>query len=131
MFRFEKKYLPFPFPRKAEAIGGRGRRDAAEGRREDRKVKGSVTVSFSLVDPLRQSVDLNVPAYRCEAGGQVVVAIVVNRAGEVTSARVVEGGDDCMREAALRAARISTFNIDSSAPVRHQGTITYTFIPQY
>ena len=115
----------------AEAIGGRGRRDAAEGRREDRKVKGSVTVSFSLVDPLRQSVDLNVPAYRCEAGGQVVVAIVVNRAGEVTSARVVEGGDDCMREAALRAARISTFNIDSSAPARHQGTITYTFIPQY
>ena len=80
---------------------------------------------------MRQSVDLNVPAYRCEAGGQVVVAIVVNRAGEVISARVVEGGDDCMREAALRAARISTFNIDSSAPARHQGTITYTFIPQY
>lgn len=115
----------------AEAIGGGTRRDAAEGKHEDRKVKGSVTVSFSLVNPVRQSVDLNVPAYRCEAGGQVVVAIVVNRAGEVTSARVVSGGDDCMREAALRAARISTFNIDTEAPARHQGTITYTFIPQY
>lgn len=114
----------------AEAIGGeRGR--ASEGKHEDRKVKGSVTVSFSLTDPLRQSVHLNVPAYRCESGGQVVVAIVVNRAGEVVSARVVEGGDDCMREAALRAANVSTFNIDPAAPARHQGTITYTFIPQY
>ena len=114
----------------AEAIGGdRGR--ASEGKHEDRKVRGSVTVSFSLTDPLRQSVHLNVPAYRCESGGQVVVAIVVNRAGEVISARVVEGGDDCMREAALRAANISTFNIDPAAPARHQGTITYTFIPQY
>lgn len=114
----------------AEAIGGnRGR--TSEGKHEDRKVKGSVTVSFSLTNPLRQSVHLNVPAYRCESGGQVVVAIVVNRAGEVVSARVVEGGDDCMREAALRAANVSTFNIDPEAPARHQGTITYTFIPQY
>ena len=34
------------------------------------------------------------------------------------------------REAALHAARVSTFNIDPKAPARHQGTITYTFIPQ-
>ena len=45
-------------------------------------------------------------------------------------ARIVSGGDDCMREAALHAARVSTFNIDPKAPARHQGTITYTFIPQ-
>lgn len=107
-----------------------GRRDREEGRHEDRKVKGRVTVSFSLKNPVRQSVDLSVPAYRCEGGGEVVVAIVVNRAGEVVSARVAEGGDDCMREAALHAARVSSFNIDSSAPARQQGTITYTFIPQ-
>ena len=107
-----------------------GRRGRKEGRHEDRKVKGRVTVSFSLKNPVRQSVDLSVPAYRCEGGGEVVVAIVVNRAGEVVSARVAEGGDDCMREAALHAARVSSFNIDSSAPARQQGTITYTFIPQ-
>ena len=107
-----------------------GRRGREEGRHEDRKVKGRVTVSFSLKNPVRQSVDLSVPAYRCEGGGEVVVAIVVNRAGEVVSARVAEGGDDCMREAALHAARVSSFNIDSSAPARQQGTITYTFIPQ-
>lgn len=30
----------------------------------------------------------------------------------------------------LRAARVSRFNIDQSAPARQQGTITYIFIPQ-
>ena len=115
----------------AEERAIRQRRGAGEdSEHQDRKVKGRVTVSFSLKNPVRQSVDLSVPAYRCEGGGEVVVAIVVNRAGEVVSARVAEGGDDCMREAALHAARVSSFNIDSSAPARQQGTITYTFIPQ-
>ncbi|MCM1300877.1 MAG: energy transducer TonB, partial [Bacteroides cellulosilyticus] len=45
-------------------------------------------------------------------------------------ARVTSGGDACMRDAALRAARASKFNIDESAPARQTGTITYVFIPQ-
>ena len=98
--------------------------------RQDRKVKGRVTVSFSLTDPVRTSRSLNIPAYRCEGGGDVVVEITVNRAGEVVNARVQSGGDECMRESALRAARVSRFNIDQSAPARQQGTITYIFIPQ-
>lgn len=106
----------------------RGREDGAE--RQDRKVKGRVTVSFSLTNPVRTSRWLEVPAYRCEGGGEVVVAVTVNRAGEVAAARVEEGGDECMREAALQAARASLFNIDSSAPARQTGTITYIFIPQ-
>lgn len=114
-----------------EAAIRRGRTaDEASGEHRDRKVKGRVTVSFSLTDPVRQSVDLSIPAYRCEGGGEVVVAITVSRGGEVIGARIVSGGDDCMREAALHAARVSTFNIDPKAPARHQGTITYTFIPQ-
>lgn len=97
---------------------------------QDRKVKGRVTVSFSLTDPVRTSRSLNIPAYRCEGGGDVVVEITVNRAGDVVNARVQSGGDECMRESALRAARVSRFNIDDSAPARQQGTITYIFIPQ-
>ena len=62
--------------------------------------------------------------------GEVVVEITVNRAGDVTNARVVEGGDECMRSSALGSARRSRFNIDDSAPARQQGTITYIFIPQ-
>ena len=46
------------------------------------------------------------------------------------AARVERGGDECMRETALQAARGSLFNIDASAPARHNGTITYIFIPQ-
>lgn len=80
----------------------RGKEDGAE--RQDRKVKGRVTVSFSITDPVRTSRYLEVPAYLCEGGGDVTVSVTVDRAGKVTGARVTEGGDDCMRESALRAA---------------------------
>ncbi|MFQ7503499.1 MAG: hypothetical protein ACLRMJ_11120 [Alistipes finegoldii] len=53
----------------------------------------------------------------------MVVEITVNRAGEVVNARVQSGGDECMRESALRAARVSRFNIDQSAPARQQGRL--------
>lgn len=104
-----------------------------EGQSEERrdvKVKGSVTVSFSLTNPVRHSRYLHIPAYLCESGGEVVVQITVNRGGEVVAARVRSGGDECMRETALRAARESLFNIDHSAPERQTGTINYLFIPQ-
>ena len=99
-------------------------------KQQDRKVKGRVTVSFSLTNPVRTSRYLHIPAYRCEAGGDVVVCITVDRGGEVIAAKVESGGDDCMRETAVSAAYASRFNIDSSAPERQQGTITYIFIPQ-
>lgn len=116
----------------AEAEAIRRRREQAENANEnsDRKVQGRVTVSFSLVDPLRHARHLVVPAYQCEGGGEVVVGITVNRAGEVTHASVTSGGDDCMRETAVRAARSSRFDINDAAPARHTGTITYIFIPQ-
>ncbi len=76
----------------------RGKEDGAE--RQDRKVKGRVTVSFSIADPVRTSRYLEVPAYLCEGGGDVTVSVTVDRAGKVTGARVTEGGDDCMRESA-------------------------------
>ena len=98
--------------------------------RQDVKYTGGVTVRFEFKNPVRTSRDLVVPAYKCEAGGQVVVNVVLNQGGEVISARVASGGDERMREEALKAARASLFNIDSSAPARHSGTITYTFMPQ-
>ena len=89
-----------------------------------------VPVTFSLTNPVRTSHRLGVPAYLCEGGGEVVVAVTVDRAGKVIGARVNEGGDDCMRDEALRAARNSVFNIDNAAPAKQTGTITYIFIPQ-
>ena len=116
----------------AEAILDKGRAKSEDKTTEgqDSKFKGNVTVSFVLKDPVRTKRHLVVPAYRCEGGGEVVVAIPVNRGGEVTAAKVVSGGDESMREAALDAAWKSLFNIDMSAPERHNGTITYLFIPQ-
>lgn len=102
--------------------------DKSSNKGHDVKVKGHVTVSFSLAN--RTSRYLNIPAYKCEGGGDVEVEITVNPAGDVINAKIAKGGDDCMRESALSAARRSQFNIDNSAPARQQGTITYIFIPQ-
>lgn len=114
----------------AEAIRRRSERADEAAANADRKVQGRVTVSFSLVDPVRHARHLEVPAYQCEGGGEVVVRITVDRSGEVTHASVASGGDDCMRETAVRAARRSRFDINQTAPARHTGTITYIFIPQ-
>lgn len=118
--------------REVEAIG-KGAKRGKEGDSDDEsdvKHKGSVTVSFSLANPTRYSRYLVKPAYRCEGGGEVVVAIVVNQSGEVISATVESGGDGCMRSVAVESARNSRFDVNTSAPARQQGTITYIFIPQ-
>ena len=117
----------------ARALGERpsGEGDQSETQRlnYDRRLS-NVTVTLSLKDPVRYRRNLVVPAYQCEGGGEVVVSITVNRAGEVIAASVVSGGDECMRSASLRAARNSTVNIDETAPLKQNGTITYIFIPQ-
>ena len=104
--------------------------DNAERKSQDAKYKGGVTVRFEFKDPVRTKRELVIPAYKCEAGGQVVVEATLDQGGNVIAARVLSGGDEMMRQEALKAARESLFNIDSSAPMRHKGTITYTFIPQ-
>lgn len=115
----------------ADAIRVGEENPADEGaKRQDVKIKGSVTVRFDLKNPTRTERHLVIPAYLCEGGGEVVVAVTVNPNGEVVASKVLQGGDDCMRETALRAARQSTFNIDPKAPARQTGTITYLFIPQ-
>lgn len=98
--------------------------------RKDSKVKGNVTVSYSLNNPVRHAQRLVVPAYLCEGGGEVVINIAVSQSGEVVSAEVESGGDRCMQESALSSAKASKFDTNTSAPARHTGTITYIFIPQ-
>lgn len=113
-----------------QALYERSGNEGEQEERRDARVKGRVTVSFSLTNPVRHSRYLDIPAYLCEAGGEVLVQITVSRGGEVIAARVREGGDECMRQTALQAARQSLFNIDNAAPERQTGTILYTFIPQ-
>lgn len=99
----------------------------------DARLSGGVTVSFSLARPVRHAVRLPVPSYKCSGGGTVVVDILVSRNGDVLSARIDRersSDDACMTSAALEVAMRSRFNVDSSAPGRHSGTITYVFVPQ-
>lgn len=105
-------------------------KSSSDNANSDRKVKGSVTVSFSFKNPVRYSRYLVKPAYRCEGGGEVVVKVVIDRTGKVLSAVVVSGGDECMRQTAISAAKGSTFDHNSDAPAKQEGTITYIFIPQ-
>ena len=116
--------------REAGNIGKNRKSESGDKEREDVKRKGNVTVSFSFKNPVRYSRHLVKPAYRCEGGGEVIVSVVVNQRGEVISAVVTSGGDECMRQTAVESARNSRFDINNSAPAKQQGTITYIFIPQ-
>ena len=116
--------------REANAIGENRQQSEGGKERQDSKRKGNVTVSFSFKNPVRYSRYLVKPAYRCEGGGEVVVSVAVNQRGEVISASVISGGDECMRQTAIESARNSRFDINNSAPAKQQGTITYIFIPQ-
>ncbi len=102
----------------------------SSSQRRDEKVEGSVTVSYSFANPVRHAVDLVVPAYRCQGGGEVVLEVGLNSRGVVTSTKWIRGGDNCMQQAAIAAAKSSRFNTDNSAPQNHIGTITYIYIPQ-
>lgn len=103
---------------------------SSDKNKQDKRVKGSVTVSFSFKNPVRYSRDLIKPAYRCEGGGEVIVKAVIDQRGKVISAVVVSGGDECMRQTAISAAKGSRFDHNESAPAKQEGTITYIFIPQ-
>jgi TonB family protein len=122
--------------REIEAM--KGTREGDDGKNSsagnDTRSKGRVMVEFLLVDPLRTSAGrLPVPGYQSENFGEVVVDITVDHNGDVVAAKVdasLSTNDSRMRETALEAARRSRFNIDRSAPDRHTGTITYTFVAQ-
>ena len=93
--------------------------------------KGPSVISYSLEG--RKSISMPIPVYKCVAGGDVSVAITVNRNGYVTDASVIENAsakDLCIREYAVRAASSSRFTRSSSAPEKQTGEIVYRFIAQ-
>ena len=93
--------------------------------------KGPSVISYSLEG--RKSISMPIPVYKCVAGGDVSVAIIVNRNGYVTDAEVIDNAsakDLCIREYAVRAATSSRFTRSSSAPEKQIGEIVYRFIAQ-
>ena len=81
----------------------------------------------------RKASHLPIPAYRCYGAGDVTVIITVNNAGQVVRAKVMEeisSSDNCLRNFAVRAARLSRFNASPDAPANQTGEIVYRFIAQ-
>lgn len=136
--------------REAEAAGRRGTSTATGGKsgstgssgggsggatknneQRKEKSKGDVFVSYEL--DARTDTYLHIPAYQCQYGGMVVVAIQVNRNGKVVSANVersTSGQSDCIEKMALQSALASSFTSSGSAPDKQRGTITYRFVSQ-
>ena len=108
--------------------------DPVKPKQEEPKVKpysGPSVLSWSLDG--RKATHLPIPAYRCYGAGEVTVVIAVNNRGDVVNAKVNEEfstNDGCLRNYAIRAARLSKFSVSETAPARQMGTITYAFIAQ-
>lgn len=98
---------------------------------EGNRYQGPSVVSYSL--PGRKATWLPVPSYQCETGGPVIVDLVVNAQGEVVSATVDAANsstDPCLQEAAIAAARASTFTKRTDSAEDQAGSITYLFVAQ-
>lgn len=98
---------------------------------EQKEYSGPSVVSYSLEG--RKASHLNIPAYRCYGEGDVTVIITVDNSGRVVNAKVldaVSSEDQCLRNFAVRAARLSRFSASQTAPARQSGEILYRFIAQ-
>lgn len=92
---------------------------------------GPSVLSYNLDG--RKASHLKIPAYRCYGSGDVTVIITVNNAGQVVGAKVldaVSSNDQCLRNFAVRAARLSRFSASTTAPANQTGEILYRFIAQ-
>ena len=104
-----------------------------EQKKEEAKKEytGPSVLSYNLDG--RKASKLNIPAYRCYGSGDVTVIITVDNSGRVVGAKVMEdvsSDDTCLRNYAIRAARLSQFSASSTAPPRQTGEILYRFIAQ-
>lgn len=98
---------------------------------EQKEYSGPSVVSYNLEG--RKASHLKIPAYRCYGEGDVTVIITVNPQGQVLNAKVMEdisATDECLRNFAIRAARLSRFSASPTAPARQNGEIVYRFIAQ-
>ena len=96
-----------------------------------KEYSGPSVVSYNLDG--RKASTLKIPAYRCYGSGDVTVIITVDNQGTVVNAKVMEevsSDDSCLRNFALRAARLSKFSASTAAPSRQSGEILYRFIAQ-
>ena len=75
---------------------------------------------------------LPIPIYKCEGAGQITLAIVVDRSGNVLKAepasKLSTTKDPCLTETAVEHAFKTKFNADLSAPEKQGGYLTFVFV---
>lgn len=107
------------------------RNEKTEDKSSKQSYSGPSVVSYELDG--RKASRLSIPAYRCLGAGHVTVIITVDPAGNVINAKVqeeVSSDDRCLRDFAIRAARLSKFSVSKNAPARQMGNIVYMFVAQ-
>jgi len=94
--------------------------------------RGPTRIFYDLAG--RHHVFLPIPIYKCEGAGQITLAIVVDRAGNVIKAAPASSlsstKDPCLTETAINHALRSRFNADQSAPEKQGGYLTFVFVSQ-
>ncbi|GHT80435.1 hypothetical protein FACS189467_2560 [Bacteroidia bacterium] len=114
----ENAVLPSKAPKKA-------------GKKGEKSYTGPSVLSYRV--PGRKAYYLPVPVYKCEAGGQITVAIVVAQTGDVVSVQIDKThsttADNCLWETAVDAALRSKFDVGKGT-LRQQGYIIYQFVAQ-
>ena len=94
--------------------------------------KGPTRIYYDLEG--RNHTYLPIPIYKCEGSGKVALRIEVSQKGIVEKTVVLAGksttADQCLIEAAVRAALITRFNSDLKAPKLQTGTLSYHFVAQ-
>jgi len=119
--------------RETESLQGSDENISSEEKKDNKgdTYKGPSVISYSLEG--RKALSLPIPVYKCVGGGDVYVAISVNRKGYVIAASVItasSSSDKCLQEFAVKAARSSRFTASSTAPEKQTGEIVYRFIAQ-
>jgi len=113
---------------RSEAVESYNPSEVSEKKRD---YSGPSVLSYILEG--RKASHLEIPAYRCYGGGQVTVIITVNPQGSVVNAKIMEDvstNDQCLRNFATRAARLSKFSATTATTQNQLGEITYAFIAQ-
>lgn len=94
--------------------------------------RGPTRIFYDLAG--RHHVYLPIPIYKCEGAGQVMLAIVVDRSGNVLRAELASKlsttRDQCLTETAVEHALKTKFNADQSAPEKQGGYLTFVFVSQ-
>jgi len=94
--------------------------------------RGPTRIFYDLAG--RHHIYLPIPIYKCEGAGQITLAIVVDRGGNVLKAepasKLSTTRDQCLTETAVEHAFKTRFNADQSAPEKQGGFLTFVFVSQ-